>query len=193
MGGSSQRGRPPGRGGLPPGFVLVSVIFCNFNFNIDFYRLGVSFCASWGAPGSISEGFGLPKPSPNPPKIDPKSSLEKTLDFSSDFVHFFLVFRSSISWKCAFSYSKTTNPEVFAKIMLFRFSSIFLPKNLPKTLPKRGPDPSKIDAENVLIFNIDFLRFWPRFGRVLVVGLQDGAKLTQECENRNARCVFWLS
>ena len=123
--GLTARGRPPGRGGLPPGFVLVSVIFCNFNFNIDFYRLGVSFCASWGAPGSISEGFGLPKPSPNPPKIDPKSSLEKTLDFSSDFVHFFLVFRSSISWKCAFSYSKTTNPEVFAKNVFFRFSLIF--------------------------------------------------------------------
>ena len=57
--------------------------------------------------------------------------------------------------------------------MFVWFSWIFPSKNHPKTLPKRGPNPSKIDAENVSIFNIDFLRFWPRFGRVL--GLQDGA------------------
>ena len=72
----------------------------------------------------------------------------------------------------------------FRKSMFFKFSRkaclcefrAFSPsKNHPKTLPKRGPNPSKIDAENVVIFNIDFLRFWPRFGRVL--GLQDGAKL----------------
>jgi len=61
--------------------------------------------------------------------------------------------------------------------MFVRFSCIFPSKNHPKTLPKRGPNPSKIDAENVLIFNIDFLRFWPRFGRVL--GLQNGAKLAK--------------
>ena len=83
------KGSASWEGGVPPGFVLFIAIFCNFNFNIDFYRLGVSFCASWGAPGLISEGFGLPKPSPNPPKINPKSSLEKTLDFSSVFVRFF--------------------------------------------------------------------------------------------------------
>ena len=47
-------------------------------------------------------------------------------------------------------------------------------KNLPKTLPKRGPNPSKIDAENVLFFNIDFFGFRPRFWSLL--GLQDGAK-----------------
>ena len=46
--------------------------------------------------------------------------------------------------------------------------------NLPKTLPKRGPNPSKIDAKNVLFFNIDFFGFRPRFWRVL--GLQLGAK-----------------
>ena len=59
--------------------------------------------------------------------------------------------------------------------MFVRFSCIFPSKNHPQTLPKRGPNPSRVDAENVLIFNIDFLRFWPRFGRVL--GLQDGTKL----------------
>ena len=116
--------------------------------------------------------FGLPKPSPNPPKIDPKSNLEKTLDFSSVVVRCFPVFRSSISWKCAFYHSKTTNPKVFAKIVLFRFSSIFHPKNLPKTPPKRGPNPSKIDAENVLFFNIDFFGFRSRFWNLL--GPQDG-------------------
>ena len=64
--------------------------------------------------------------------------------------------------------------------MFVQFSCIFPSKNHPKTLPKRGPNPSKIDAENVLIFNIDFLRFWPRFGRVL--GLQDGAKLAKNAK-----------
>ena len=48
-------------------------------------------------------------------------------------------------------------------------------KNLPKTLPKRGPNPSKIDAENVLFFNIDFFRFRARFWSLL--GRQVGAKL----------------
>jgi len=47
-------------------------------------------------------------------------------------------------------------------------------KTVPKTLPKQGLNPSKIDAGNMSIFNIDFRRFWPRFGRAL--GLQDGAK-----------------
>ena len=51
---------------------------------------------------------------------------------------------------------------------------IFNPKNPPKTLPKRGPNPSKFDAENVLLFNIDFFGFRPRFWSVL--GLQLGAK-----------------
>ena len=129
---------------------------------------------------------GLPKPSPNPPKIDPKSSLQQTLDVSSVFVRFFPIFRSSISWKCAFYHSKTTNPKVFAKIVLFRFSSIFHPKNLPKTPPKRGPNPSKIDAENVLFFNIVFLGFRPRFGSLL--GLQDGAKLVQKVYFHSRGC-----
>ena len=48
-------------------------------------------------------------------------------------------------------------------------------KNLPKTLPKRSPNPSKIDAKNMLFFTIHFYGFGPRFWRVL--GLQVGAKL----------------
>ena len=44
-----------------------------------------------------------------------------------------------------------------------------------KKLPKRCPNPSKIDVKNALFFNIDFWRFEPRFWTVL--GLQFGAKL----------------
>ena len=46
------------------------------------------------------------------------------------------------------------------------------------SLPKRRPNPSKIDVKNVLFFNIDFLRFWLRFWKVL--GFQLGAKLVQK-------------
>ena len=60
---------------------------------------------------------------------------------------------------------------IFFELLL---ACIFGPKNLPKTLPKRGPEPPKIDAENVLFFNIVFFGFRPRFWKVL--GLQLGAK-----------------
>ena len=69
-------------------------------------------------------------------------------------------------------------PILFACRALFfesLFECILGPKNLPKTSPKRRPNPLKIDVKNVLFFNIDFFGFWPRFWRVL--GLQDGAKL----------------
>ena len=61
------------------------------------------------------------------------------------------------------------------------------PKNLPKTLPKRGPNPSKIDAENVLFFNIDFLRFRLRFWRVLGLQVRRAA-----CSARRVKphCIF---
>ena len=75
--------------------------------------------------------------------------------------------------------------------MLLRFSCIFPPKNHQKTLPKRSPNPSKIDAENVSIFNIDFLRFWPQFGRLL--GLQDGAKLAKKQQKTLRGFLFWRS
>ena len=48
-------------------------------------------------------------------------------------------------------------------------------KKLPKTLSKRRPNPSEIDAENKLFFGIDFFGFRPQFWKVL--DLQDGAKL----------------
>ena len=34
------------------------------------------------------------------------------------------------------------------------------PKNVPKTLPKRPPNPSEIDAKNVLFLKHQFFRFW---------------------------------
>ena len=45
---------------------------------------------------------------------------------------------------------------------------MFGPEKDPKTLKKRGPNPLKIDAENVLLFNIDFFGFWSRFWSLLV-------------------------
>ena len=64
--------------------------------------------------------------------------------------------------------------------MFLQLSCIFGQKNLAKTLPKRGPNPSKIDTKNVLFFNIDFFGFRARFWRLL--GFQLGAKLAS---NRN--------
>ena len=49
------------------------------------------------------------------------------------------------------------------------------PKKLPKTLRKRRPNPSEIDAENKVFFGIGFFGFRPRFWRVFA--LQLGGKL----------------
>ena len=65
--------------------------------------------------------------------------------------------------------------EVFTKIMLIAFGMHFRVKKFTKNLKKRRPDPSEIDAENVLFFNIDFFGFRPRFWRVFA--LQLGGKL----------------
>ena len=46
---------------------------------------------------------------------------------------------------------------------LVRDASRKCSKNLPKTMPKRRPNPSKIDAKNVWFFNIDFFGSRPRF------------------------------
>ena len=73
--------------------------------------------------------------------------------------------------------------KVFAKIACLQFSCIFGLKNLPKTLPKQGLNPSKIDVKNVLFFNIDFFASWPGFWSLL--GLQHGAKLPQKMDFAN--------
>ena len=116
--------------------------------------------------------FGLPKPPQNLPKIHPKSMSQKTCDFSSIFARNMLCCNSAdIDFLLVFTMFFACRTLFFKSLS----ACIFGPKNLPKTLPKRGPNPSKIDAENVLFFNIDFLGFWPRFWSLL--GLQLGAKL----------------
>ena len=113
----------------------------------------------------------LPKPSPKPLKID----TSKKHVFSNVFFANFDFFKRSKAQKLAFRLDGSTIFKVFAKIAFLLFPCIFGQKNLPKTLPKRGPKPSKIDAKNMLFFNIDLLRFRPRFWSLL--GLQLGAKL----------------
>ena len=115
--------------------------------------------------------FGFPKPPQNPPKIHSKSMSQKTCDFSLIFVRFLLlVARANIDFVLVVTIQNGSR-MFFFKLL---FAWIWGPKNLPKTLEKRCPNPYKIDPKNVLFFNIDFFGFWPRFRRVL--GLQDGAK-----------------
>ena len=121
------------------------------------------------------EDFGLPKPSQNPPKILPKSMSQKTCKFGELLNNFCNKFNLPKPQKYQFSLRKINIFKVFVKFVFLGFSCIFGPKNLPKTLPKRGPNPSKIDAKNVMFLNIDFLGFWPPFWSLL--DLQDGAKL----------------
>ena len=52
-------------------------------------------------------------------------------------------------------------PMLFACRALFfesLFECILVPKNLPKTIPKRRPNPLKIDVKNGSFFNIGFFR-----------------------------------
>ena len=93
--------------------------------------------------------FGLPNPSQNPSEILPKSRFQKTSIFSELFDNFFLILKTSKPWKYQFYLGKIIIFKVFAKIVFLQLSCIFGQKNLPKTLPKRGPNPLKIDAKNV--------------------------------------------
>ena len=116
--------------------------------------------------------FGLPKPSQNPAKIPSKSMSQKTCNFSWIFA------RKKVCCKGANIDFVLVFAVLFACRALF-FKSLFAcisgPKNLSKTLPKRGANPLKIDAKNDAFFNIDFFGFRPRFWSLL--GLQVGAKL----------------
>ena len=159
---------PPGRpkiddGPLPDALFFVFLPFQNVFQNL--LRKNIEKNAK-------VEDFGLPKPSQNPSKMPLKSMSQQTCDLSSIFASKSLCRKSAdIDFVLVF-------PILFACRTLF-FKSllawIFGPKNLPKTLPKRRPNPLKIDAENVLVFYIDFFTSWPRFGSLL--GLQVGAKL----------------
>ena len=121
--------------------------------------------------------------------ILPKSMSKKTYNFSQLFNTFFSNFKTSKPWKYQFYLGKITIFKVFAKIVFLQLSCIFGQKNLPKTLPKRGPNPSKIDAKNMLFFNIHFYTFWPRFWRVL--SFQLGAKLAQNASADGEVAYFW--
>ena len=119
--------------------------------------------------------FGLPKTFQNPSKMQSKSGFQITCNFSLLFARFFHFLHLRILENMQFSLVKSMIFEVFAKIILLHFACVFGPKNLPKILPKRLPNPFKIDVKNMSFFNIDFFGFRPRFWRVL--GLQLGAKL----------------
>ena len=98
-------------------------------------------------------GFGLPNPSQNEVKILLKSTFQKTWDFSPIFVRFLLlVARANIDFVLVFTIQNGSR-TFFFKLL---FAWIWGPKNLPKTLEKRCPNPYKIDPKNVLFFNIDF-------------------------------------
>ena len=118
------------------------------------------------------EVFGFPKPSQNPSKIPLKSMSPKTCIVSSIFARFLQFAAKADSGSDPLGMVFCAHQTIFPKLL---FAWIFGPKNLLKTLPKQGPNPSKIDAKNVLVFSIDFFAPWPRFGSLL--GLQDGAKL----------------
>ena len=95
-----------------------------------------------------------------------ESMFQKTSIFSRFFAICFSFLLSSIPWKYRFSLGKIDIFQVFAKNVLLQFATIFLLKNLSKTLPKSGLNSSKIDVENVSFFNIDFFASRPGFGRV---------------------------
>ena len=129
--------------------------------------------------------FGLPKRSQNRPKIHSTSMSPKAYDFSSNFARKMLCCNSAdIDFVLVF-------PILFACRALFfesLFECILGPKNLPKTSPKRRPNPLKIDVKNVLFFNIVFFGFRPRFWTLL--GLQLGAKLAKNRKKSGLGMVF---
>ena len=81
----------------------------------------------------------------------------------SDFCRFLCYFQTSISWKLVFRLDGSTIFEVFAKSMFLQLSCVLASKNLSKTLSKQGPNLSKIESKNHLLFNIDVLGFGPLF------------------------------
>ena len=129
--------------------------------------------------------FGYPKPSQNPSKTPPKSMFQQTNDFSSIFASKSLCSKSAdVDFVLVFTIQNGSR-TFFFKLL---FAWIWGPKNLPKTLEKRCPNPYKIDSQNVLFFNIDFFGFWLRFRRVL--GFQDGAKLALKPSKNFDACPF---
>ena len=105
--------------------------------------------------------FGLPKPSPNPSKIQLKSMSQKLCDFSSIFPEKMLCRKSAdIDFVLVFPIQNGSRTLFFKSLLAY----ILGPKSLPKTVPKRGLNLSKIDVKNVLFFNIVFFASWSDFG-----------------------------
>ena len=115
--------------------------------------------------------FGFPKPSQNRFKIQLKSISPKACDFSSIFPEKMLCRTSAdIDFVVVFQCKMALRDFFFTSLFL----CVFGLKNLPKALRKRNPNPSKIDAKNVLFLNIGFLGFGTPF--CCLLGLQVGAK-----------------
>ena len=127
-----------------------------------------------------NHGFWPPK---NPPKIHSKC-LQNRCPTKPAFFHRFFAYFGCFRL-CALFLGSAQNLAKTVVLLHYEHISIVClsehkatrkyRKNLPKTLPKWGPNPLKIDAKNVLFFNIVFFGFRARFWSLL--GLQDGAKL----------------
>ena len=88
--------------------------------------------------------FGLPKPSQNPSKIHLKSRSQKTHIFSSILVRFFEFAAKADSASDPLGMVFCAHQTLFFRLP---FAWIFNPKNLPKTLPKRGLNLQKSSLE----------------------------------------------
>ena len=122
--------------------------------------------------------FGFPKQTQNRSIIHSKSTSQKTCDFSSNFARKLLCCNSAdIDFVSVFLILFACRAFFFESL----FECIWGPKNLPKTNPKRRPNPLKIDVKNVSFFNIVFFGFQPRCWTLL--GIQLGAKLAQNRKN----------
>ena len=99
--------------------------------------------------------FGSPDPCQNPFKMPSKSMSQKTCDFPLIFADFWLlVARPEPQISCAHAVFCGLFTEIKCSLLAY----VFNPKNLSKNIPKRSPNPSKIDAKNVLFFQHRFFR-----------------------------------
>ena len=104
--------------------------------------------------------FWLPKTLPKSIQNASKIDVSKNMRFFMDFCWFLVAC-------CKSRTSNFMRPRsvllAFHRNQVFAFGIRFRSKKRFKNLPKRGPNPSKIDAKNVLFFNIHFFGFRPRF------------------------------
>ncbi len=110
----------------------------------------------------------LPKAFQNACKIDVPTSMRFFSDFGS---------KKPLSQECRhrFRIGRANTKWLSDTFLQIAFGMPFGSEKPTKNHPKTRPEALKIDAENVLFFNLDFFASWPRFWRAL--GPQDGAKL----------------